>query len=164
MQQSECEEVVPESTQATEPLKEALLEAFPTLPETVEVDLPLADGRTLFFKARTVRDSTERESISARCEEVCEVIEKGMVPPAWKRWLPCSRMLAQACFYVSELVVEPKITMPEALEWAKTRDPLIPTLWLRLHERVLSPVLVAEVERVMAKKNSSNETPMGGPS
>lgn len=139
--------------------KQLLLGAFPELPEEVEFDFELPGGGTVHIRARSLRDSSEGDQLYRRASEICDVIEKGAVPPQWKQWLPCTQNVAQFCFYISELLLEPEVTMPEALEWAKTRHPLVPTLGLELIKRVVSPVQAAEFQRIDSEKKDSVPTP-----
>lgn len=122
----------------------------------------LDDGR--LFCARTIHDSSAIMEIEKKVKHVQKVIEKKRVPSEWLPFLPIDAGVLRMCVYCEELLLEPKLSLLDALKLAKQCGMLIPTLGAHLLEGMAGIVTEAEVEEIDDLKNDWSETDSTEPS
>lgn len=127
-----------------------------------DIEASLGDVREFFvvtldsghsLKCRHFNDASLLIKLQGKAEEGVK-IAKTAPPDSWKPFLPADEIVVGSCIMLSEIVVEPPITIPKALEWAKTRAPLYVELAEKVVSSIQGAVVAAEVAGIDTEKNA----------
>ena len=79
-------------------------------------------------RARLPVDASERVKLHNKSAKYNKIIKDGIAPESWRPYLPVEDAIVAACVCVSDLMIEPKVSFPRALQFAKENGSLIDDL------------------------------------
>ena len=136
------------------------------MPNTIEeIEAALGEPQAEFvivlgggheLRCKSLNDATDILRIRRKAEET---IEATKAPPAeWEPFLPADKNIIRSAVFMTELVIDPPVTILKALEWAKRRGPLFFEIAEQIATRVQADVSIAERAAINEEKKESEET------
>jgi hypothetical protein len=107
----------------------------------------------LKVRVKCINNASDLVAYQKKLETMLEVAKDGTCPEQWKPWLPQDDSVIQGAASINQLLIEPKVTMAKALEWAATRGPLFWSLVGPITERLTQATEVGERQAIDAEKN-----------
>lgn len=120
------------------------------------ITITLAGGEPLV--ARRVADAGEVMKMENASKAVVELAKTQVAPEDWKPFLPQDALVIRACYYCSELLVEPAFSMAQALQVAKQCGALILQISEQLMTKAIGLTLQAEADAIQDAKNALSPT------